>query len=160
MNTRNLSLPFLSSCFSCASGKLYLLIFLLLKSAFIMLINSFIVESRNDCLLVLDSYWLKSLIQYTSAEGFWSTMALINFLQGNISWQWSCCHFIWVVWKSAGWYLESWTRIALWCCCHISSHRNGCNISVMDGELWRHFREQGHAYSIQGRSCSNCLRYS
>lgn len=91
------------------------------------------------------------------AEGFWTTMAVTNFLQGNISWQRSGCHFSWIVWESASWYVQLGPRGSIWCCCMLSCYWHGSYIVIVDWKLWWPFRKQRLAFPVQGRCDSHCF---
>jgi len=94
------------------------------------------------------------------SEGLWSAMAIINILEGYISWKWSCRHFFWAVWKCPCWYIGSWTSGPLWRCCRFSYNWYDRHIIYMDRKLWRCFWKQELARPIQGCCCGHCFWYS
>lgn len=115
--------------------------------------------------LCLDSFILYFVLMNLNfshmnlSEGLWSAMAIINILEGYISWKWSCCHFFWAVWKCPCWYIGSWTSGPLRCCCRFSYNWYDCHIIYMDRKLRWCFWKQEFARPIQGCCCGHCFWY-
>lgn len=93
------------------------------------------------------------------SERFWSTVALLDILQGHFSWQWPCSHHLWSFCESSSWQPRVWPCCTFWCSRVCSCNRDGYYHVFLDWELWWPIRKQGPTWPVQSSCKNHCFWY-